>query len=55
MEHQNDPFGRGPHFHGAKQKYPGQDLFKVDERYRRLPDTQGHYLEDFGGFRKNGR
>ncbi|WP_422730666.1 hypothetical protein [Paenibacillus popilliae] len=25
IEHQNDPFGRGPHFHGTIQKYPGQD------------------------------
>ncbi|WP_372237739.1 HNH/endonuclease VII fold putative polymorphic toxin [Paenibacillus sp. P46E] len=55
IEHQNDPFGRGPHFHGAEQKYPGQDLLKADERYRRIPGTQGHYPEDFGGFRNNGK
>ncbi|WP_281167988.1 HNH/endonuclease VII fold putative polymorphic toxin [Paenibacillus assamensis] len=55
IEHRNDPFGRGPHFHGAEQKYPGQDLFKADERYRGIQGTQGHYPEYFGGFRKNGR
>ncbi len=56
IEHPFDPNGRGPHFHVAGLKYPGQDLFLDGEKYLNLgksfPDLYlAHYPEAVKGFR----
>jgi RHS repeat-associated protein len=44
IEHREDRFGRGPHFHAADDKY-GSPLDKI--RYNQYP---GHFPEDFNGY-----
>ncbi|MFC4323292.1 HNH/endonuclease VII fold putative polymorphic toxin [Litchfieldia salsa] len=49
IEHREDKFGRGPHFHGADD-LKGSPLEKG--RYNQYP---GHSPEDFVGYKKKGR
>ncbi|MDQ0221026.1 HNH/endonuclease VII fold putative polymorphic toxin [Peribacillus cavernae] len=49
IEHREDKFGRGPHFHGADD-LKGSPLEKG--RYNQYP---GHSPEDFVGYKKKGQ
>ncbi|MFT0800832.1 T7SS effector LXG polymorphic toxin [Bacillus swezeyi] len=49
IEHREDKFGRGPHFHGADD-LKGSPLEKG--RYNQYP---GHSPEDFAGYKKKGQ
>jgi RHS repeat-associated protein len=49
IEHREDKFGRGPHFHGADD-FKGSPLEKG--KYNQYP---GHSPEDFVGYKKKGR
>ncbi|AZK48806.1 hypothetical protein EIM92_00495 [Paenibacillus lentus] len=49
IEHRDDKFGRGPHFHGADD-LKGNPLEKG--RYNQYP---GHSPEDFDGYKKKGK
>ncbi|TPG71558.1 hypothetical protein EEL31_12985 [Brevibacillus laterosporus] len=49
IEHREDKFGRGPHFHGADD-IRGSPLEKG--RYNQYP---GHSPEDFEGYKKKGK
>ncbi|WP_249725700.1 HNH/endonuclease VII fold putative polymorphic toxin, partial [Paenibacillus dendritiformis] len=49
IEHRDDKFGRGPHFHGADD-LKGSPLERG--RYNQYP---GHSPEDFEGYKKKGK